>query len=487
MDLTVENMLGLLRAKNGSKLQARLDILTLIIRDMELKLYKEATKPMMDESSGPVLQAAAENILSHIDVKRTEWDDKKKKISDAIRKRGLTRLTVLEDAGKQLVEVVALVGNAFGDNLALVLANIPNIGKLWQHPDPRSRVMMFLLEFFRVQWEENCGAKRSLDRPQYPVGKRHRRDSNDDGVEASSRNAVTPSVAQDSVSNVSRPSNVTFDFEQQRRRSLVDKEPEYLGKPTRPPNHMARILHPEPELSSPAAGMLSVVANSPNTANVAHSNPLHTRCADRPGCMSEDRGSTEQQGASVVRNLDDTKSEKPHLQHDIANQSRANDDLLETNSLLSRTLFSVDTHPLVTLYWSGYSKVHQPKIQPWATYLFQTDFGLGTDDRMIVYQCNAFWCMQWLNKNTMDKGDRAICYHDLERSKIDNLGFPQLSCSIQRSYMWRHETAKDHTKCFRFFIPDSKNPSLENYGSNCVFACIVPKSDAPSLDNFALS
>jgi hypothetical protein len=473
MDLTAEKMLALLRAGKGSKLRARMDMLRLIVHDMELKTYKDATQPMKLGSSGPVLQAAVQDILSNFDVKRTEWDDKKKKILDAVSRPGLTRLTALQKAEKQLVEDVTLVGNAFGDDLALVLANIPDIGKLWQHPDPRSRVMMFLLELFRVKWE-NCGAKRSLDRPQYPVKKRPCRDLNDDGVEASSRNAVTPSVAQDSVSKVSRPSNVTFDFEQQRRRSLVDNKLEYPGKPSRAPNHMARILHPEPELSSPAAGMLSVVANSPNTANVAHSNPLHTRCADRPGCMSEDRGSTEQEGASVVRNLDDTESEKPHLQHNTASQSRANVELLEINTILSKTLFA---HPLVTLRWTGVGEA-QPNIK----YLMQLDLGQGTNDRMVFYVCSYFWYLQWLDQESMDTFDPAICYHQLRRSKLDDTGLPQLSQCIRRSDTWKREMAGevgDRTQCFQLFIPAVECPSREDDEFFGVLACIIHKSDAP--------
>jgi hypothetical protein len=439
MDLTAEKMLALLRAGKGSKLRARMDMLRLIVHDMELKTYKDATQPMKLGSSGPVLQAAVQDILSNFDVKRTEWDDKKKKILDAVSRPGLTRLTALQKAEKQLVEDVTLVGNAFGDDLALVLANIPNIGKLWQHPDPRSRVMMFLLEFLGVDWE-SCGAKCSLDRPQYPVGKQHCRDSNDNGVKASSRGAVTLSVAQDRVSEVSHPSNVDFDFKQQPNdRYFRPKRPldESSGQPASKRFCLANILNEEAvfEVSSPI-----VAANISNQEN-----PVSK--------------------VSIPEKRAVLEVSSPIVAADILNPE---DDVVAVSNpdATSRSVVA-DCSNTEDPIWTGSTKEY-PLV-----YDGQISIP-GSNDSFILYLWNGFAGLDSVEES--DKTyitDRTWYYLNMD---IEALPYKGLSNTIRESEHWKKQGGRD---CLRLWLP------CRVKGVSCRLTCIVPNSKAPPVQQFA--
>jgi hypothetical protein len=450
MDLTVENMLGLLRAKNGSKLQARLDIVRLIIRDMELKLYKKASQRMTIQSSGPVLQAAAEDILSQLDVKRTEWDDKKEKILDAVEKRGLTRPTVLENAEKQLVEHVELVGNAFGDDLALVLANIPNIGKLWQHPDPRSRVMMFLLELFRVKWE-NCSAERSLDMPQYPVEKRHCRDSNDDGVEARSHNAVTPSVAQ-----FSHPSDVDFDFKQQPSyRYSRPKRPldESSGQPAPKRFCLANILNEEAvfEVSSPI-----VAANISNQENPVSKVSI-----------PEKHAVPEVDSLVITANIlrQEEEDPAPEVSSPVV------------TAKLPNTADDIQTPTL--LLWERMRKINlqHPVVRPRPTgstneFPLEYDSQIpipGSNDSFIFYKWHGWAGVAIVGENQIPKTEGTRYYFDLS---VEMLPYKELSSMVQQSEHWKKAGGRG---CLRIAFPCD----VLGDGPFCRLICIIPTFKAP--------
>jgi hypothetical protein len=430
---------------------------------------------------------------------------------------------------------VNAIRNAYGIELALLLAEFPHVEHCWKHPEIRLRLLRIVVDPHHGQKPDNTQEPAgTVTLSPAPAGTSYSKDEQAVGVQSPQDSILhsqpqSPTYACESsttlpqrrdgkdidpsitTSEVSHPSNVRFKeqpngnfrykcllggspsgsagkrsyladilnqeavYEKNSRKRLLEEEEEPESSEGKRPcasNYLARILHPTPDVSSPAAEMLSV-ANSPNTADVAHSNPQHTERADCPGCMSEDRGSTEQQWGGVVSSLKDTESVQPHFNHNTANRSGVNDKF-ESNTLLQTISSAVNDHPLVTPHWSGFGEA-RPEI----TYLMQLDLGQGTNDREIFYLCNAFWGMQWLDQKSMNEYDPAICYHNLQRSNLDKLGFAYLAGCIKRSDMWKREIAGDRTQCFRLFFPAAEGPSRKGYGFSCLLRCIIPESDAP--------
>jgi hypothetical protein len=371
---------------------------------------------------------------------------------------------------------------AYGTVWALVLSEIKYAQLLWQYKTLRAKVMVLLMKWENISvqdeqrpWEENSGRERSLE---------------DRDHAANVRGLSNPVVATNIPTQETpvHPSNVKFDHEQQsfdfgqlpneqysrlkrpldaspgetavkrhcqdsnddevdagshdavtpsvaqglvlkvksgfEQRSREDKTP---GRRSRAPNHMAQILNPPERGSSPAG--------------------LHT----------EDRGS----------NLEDRGSKKQHLQHNAAYKSRANMGALELNPF----------HPLITLIWNRVDEA-----RPEVTYLMQLDQGQGTNDRIIVYSIDGFWSLKWVDEYSMYDYDPAICSHDLQRSRLDELGFADLARSIKRSDTWQREVAEeagDRTQCFKLFFPAAGGQSRESYGGSCLLMCIVSGRDAP--------